>query len=65
MVKAELSVMKEEDIDVSVIGDTLTIKGEKKTESEVKEENYYRSERSYGGFFRSIVLPSTGGYQKD
>jgi HSP20 family protein len=59
VVKAELPGMKEEDIDVSVVGDTLTVKGEKKTESEVKEENYYRCERSYGSFYRSIPLPST------
>ncbi len=41
VVKAELPGMKEEDIDVSVVGDTLTIKGERKAESEVKEEDYY------------------------
>ncbi len=58
MVKAELPGMKKEDIDVSVVGDTLTIKGEKKTESEVKEEDYYRSERTYGSFFRSLPLPA-------
>jgi HSP20 family protein len=59
VVKAEFPGVKEEDIDVSVVGDTLNIKGEKKTESEVKEEDYYRSERTYGSFYRSIPLPST------
>lgn len=59
VVKAELPGMKEDDIDVSVVGDTLTIKGERKAETEVKEENYYCCERSYGSFFRSIALPST------
>ncbi len=59
VVKAELPGMKEKDIDISVVGDTLTIKGEKKMESEVKEEDYYRCERSYGSFYRSIPLPST------
>jgi HSP20 family protein len=58
VVKAELPGIKEEDIDVSVIGDTLSIKGEKRTETEVKEKDYYRSERSYGSFYRSIPLPS-------
>ena len=58
LVKAELPGMKEEDIDVSAVGDTLTIKGERKVESEVKEEDYYCCERSYGSFFRSIALPS-------
>jgi HSP20 family protein len=59
MVKAEIPGMKEEDIDVSVIGDILTIKGERKAESEVKEEDYYCCERSYGSFSRSITLPSS------
>jgi len=58
VVRAEIPGMKEEDIDVSVVGDTLTIRGEKKASTEVKEENYYCCERSYGSFFRSIGLPS-------
>jgi len=59
VVKAEVPGMKEEDIDVSVVGDTLIIRGEKKAEAEVKEEDYYCCERSYGSFFRSVALPST------
>ena len=59
VVKAELPGMNEEDIDVSVVGDMLTIKGERKSEKEVKEEDYYCCERSYGSFLRSIALPST------
>ena len=58
VVKAELPGMKEEDVDVSVSDDILTIKGEKKAENEVKEEDCYCCERSYGSFFRSIALPS-------
>jgi HSP20 family protein len=58
VVKAELPGMKEEDIDISVTGNTLTIKGERKAESEVKEEDYYCCERSYGTFSRSIAVPS-------
>jgi HSP20 family protein len=58
IVKAELPGLKEKDIEVSVVGDTLTIKGEKEAESEVNESNYYRLERSYGSFARSISLPS-------
>jgi len=58
VVKAEVPGMKEDDIDVSVVGDTLTIRGEKKAETEVKEEDYYCCERSYGSFSRSIALPS-------
>jgi len=58
VVKAELPGMKEDDINVSVVGDTLSIKGEKKTETEIKDEDYYRCERSYGTFYRSIPIPS-------
>jgi len=58
VVKAELLGVKGEDIDISVVGDTLTIKGERKAKSEVKEEDYYCCERSYGSFSRSIALLS-------
>jgi HSP20 family protein len=58
VVKAELPGMKEEDIDVAVVGDMLTIRGERKAESEVKEDDYYCCERSYGSFSRSIAVPS-------
>jgi HSP20 family protein len=58
IVKAELPGMKEEDIDVSVTGDTLTIKGERTIESEAKEDEFYLCERSYGSFMRSMKLPS-------
>jgi HSP20 family protein len=58
LVKADLPGITEEDISVSAVGDTLTIRGERKAESEVKEEDYYCCERSYGSFFRSIALPS-------
>jgi HSP20 family protein len=64
VVKAELPGMKEEDIDISVVGDTLTIKGERKAESEVEEEDYYYCERSYGSFSRSIAIPSNVDAQK-
>ena len=56
-VTAELPGMSEEDIDLSISGDTLTIRGEKKEEKEDKKKNYYYSERSYGSFLRSIPLP--------
>jgi len=64
VVKAELPGMKEEDIDISVVGNTLTIKGERKAESEVKEDDYYYCERSYGSFSRSIDVPSNVDTQK-
>lgn len=58
MVRAELPGMKKEDIDISVVGDTLTIKGERKAEEEVKEDDYYVCERSYGSFQRSLTFPT-------
>ncbi len=58
IVKAELPGMKMDDIDISVADGNLVIKGEKKTEEEVQDDDYYRCERTYGNFFRSIALPS-------
>ena len=58
-VKVELPGVKEEDVNVTVAGVTLTIEGEKKAESEVKKKGYYYSETSYGSFSRSITIPST------
>jgi HSP20 family protein len=57
VVKAELPGMKKEDIEVNLAGENLTIKGEKKEDKEVKEDNYYRRERSYGSFLRTVALP--------
>jgi HSP20 family protein len=58
IVRAELPGMKKEEIDVSVVGDTLTISGERKAETEVKDEDYYRCELCYGKFSRSVGLPT-------
>ena len=57
VVKAEAPGMESKDIDISLVGDVLTIKGEKKQEKEEKDENYHRIESSYGSFSRSIRLP--------
>jgi len=57
VVKAEIPGMDKDNIQVNLTDHTLTIKGEKKKEEEVKEENYFRSERSYGSFFRTLELP--------
>ena len=59
VVKAELPGMTREDIEVTVENSTLILKGTKKFEAEVKEENYRRIERSYGTFHRSFALPAT------
>ncbi|HWD92976.1 MAG TPA: Hsp20/alpha crystallin family protein [Verrucomicrobiae bacterium] len=56
-VKAELPGFKREDLDVSVHENNLVISGERKTEDEQKEAEFYRSERFYGRFQRSISLP--------
>ena len=57
-ITAELPGMEAGDLHVSVSGDTLTIKGEKRQEQEEKEENYYMCERSFGSFQRSFSLPA-------
>ncbi len=53
----ELPGVAEKDIDVSASGQNITISGEKKSESETKNGDVYRSERSYGSFCRSLSLP--------
>ena len=56
-IDAELPGMTESDIDVSVVDNVLTVKGEKKSETEKKEADYHMVERSYGAFTRSLTLP--------
>jgi HSP20 family protein len=63
-VTAELPGMKEDDIDVTLSDGNLVIRGEKKAEKEDKQKNYYRVERSYGSFQRSIPLPAEVDDQK-
>lgn len=57
VVRAELPGLDKDQIQVSVVGNTLTIKGEKKTEKEDKKADFYRRECSYGVFERAIELP--------
>jgi len=59
VLKAELPDMKEEDIEVAVEGNTLTLRGEKKLDTEVAEDQFHRIERSYGSFARTFGLPPT------
>ena len=59
MLKAELPDLTREDIDITVDNGTLTIKGEKKFSSEVKEDQFHRIERRYGTFTRTFTLPQT------
>ena len=59
VLKAELPDMTRDDIDITVENFVLTIKGEKKGTSEVKDEQYHHVERRYGSFSRSFSLPTT------
>jgi HSP20 family protein len=56
-INVELPGVKEEDIEVGVEGNTVTVKGEKKSEREESGDSYFFSEREFGAFFRSFRLP--------
>lgn len=56
--RAELPGLDAKDVSVTISGDLMTIKGEKKQEEERKEEHYHSSERFYGSFQRSFRLPA-------
>jgi len=58
VVKAAIPGIKPEDIDISVAGDLLTIKGETKEEEKIEEGSYIRKERRYGQFVRELSLPT-------
>lgn len=57
IVRADLPGLKKSDVKVDVTDNLLTISGERKEEKEEKREGFYRSERSYGSFYRRIPLP--------
>jgi HSP20 family protein len=59
VVKADLPDVRPEELDIRVENNVLTIRGERKFEKQVKEDNYLRVERSYGSFARSFSLAST------
>ena len=58
VVRADIPGLDPEDLEVRLSGRTLTIKGEKKQEKEEKKENFYRVERVYGSFVRTVDLPA-------
>jgi HSP20 family protein len=64
VLKLEVPGIRREDLDIRVEGRTLTVKGERKFESEEKEENFHRIERRYGSFVRSFTLPATVNTEK-
>ena len=57
VVRADLPGLTREDVKVDIREDSLIIQGERRQEREENDEGYYRSERSYGSFFRSVPLP--------
>ncbi|MFZ0739202.1 MAG: Hsp20/alpha crystallin family protein [Candidatus Acidiferrales bacterium] len=59
VLKADLPDINEKDLDIRVENNMLTIRGERKFEQSVKEDNYLRVERAYGAFSRSFSLPNT------
>jgi len=59
VLKAELAGINPDDVEIRVENNTLYLKGKRKFEKEVKEQNYHRVERSYGTFARSFSLPNS------
>jgi HSP20 family protein len=64
VIKVELPGVDQDDIEVKIEGTTLTLRGERKQDSEVRKENYHRIERYYGPFQRSFLLPQTIDQEK-
>jgi HSP20 family protein len=58
VLKMELPEMKKEDVRVTMDSNVLTLRGERKFEAKVEQENYHRVERNYGEFLRSFALPT-------
>ena len=59
VLEAELPGMKQEDFDLSIENNVITLRGERKFEKTDETDNYHRVERSYGSFTRSFTLPHT------
>lgn len=59
VLKAEIPGMTKDDVKITLENNVLTIRGEKKNESDKKEGDYHRIERSYGSFERSFTIPGT------
>ena len=57
VLRADLPGMKEDDVKIEFEDGTLTVSGERKAEHESKNEGYYRVERAFGSFSRSLTLP--------
>lgn len=59
VLKAELPDMQREQISVTVENQVLTIRGERKPDQEIKQDQFHRIERAYGSFIRTFTLPTT------
>ena len=59
MLKLEVPGIDQKELEVRIEDHTLTVKGERKFESEEKEQNFHRIERRYGSFYRAFTLPNT------
>jgi HSP20 family molecular chaperone IbpA len=57
VVRADLPGLKKEDVNIDLADDAITIQGERREEREEDREGYYRSERTYGSFYRVVPLP--------
>lgn len=57
VIKSTIAGVKPEDLDVSINNDMITIRGERKQDEQVTQENYYYQECYWGGFSRSVILP--------
>jgi HSP20 family protein len=64
VLKAELAGVDPKNVDVRVENNVLTLRGERRLDSEVKRDNYHRVERSYGSFSRSFSLPTVVDTEK-
>jgi HSP20 family protein len=59
VLKLEVPGLKQEDLDIQLENNTLTVRGERKFEKQEKEENFHRIERRYGSFYRAFTIPNT------
>jgi HSP20 family protein len=59
ILKLEVPGIRQDELDIRVENNTLTVRGERKFEKEEKQENFHRIERRYGSFFRAFTVPST------
>jgi HSP20 family protein len=59
VLKLEIPGIQDQDLDIRMENNTLTVRGERKFDKEEKEENFHRIERRYGSFYRAFSLPST------